>query len=162
MLITNSITEFLEEAIRLFPVQDFSFNWGGTQDEELCTYHDTAYGVVRVKWVSLPTQEQLTDIGSRLIKATTPLSDEEAKVKRLDSFIVSDDVHAKALRGLGRTILASLSNFIGKYNKVMDILASGRFPTPAEVASLKMPVRDFTTLMEVAKAAIKGETNPNK
>lgn len=81
--------------------------------------------------------------------------------KEVDVFAISNEPNARAIRGLGRTIFVSLSNFIGKYNAVMDILASGRFPTPAEAASLVMPVRDFATLMAVTKTAAKNEIDPN-
>lgn len=78
--IEDGFDDFVVKAKTMFPnARDFSANWGAARDEPNCTYHDTPEGVVRVKWSSLPTQEQLTAIGVRLVEAVKPLTSDEKK-----------------------------------------------------------------------------------
>lgn len=84
------------------------------------------------------------------------------KRNKIAAFAASDEPHAKAMRGMGRTILASVSNVIAKHNALTAILASGRFPTQQEAAALTIPVRDFATMMAAVKHAAINESDPTK
>lgn len=81
--------------------------------------------------------------------------------KQMDDAMLSHEPQAKAIRGLARVILNSVSNVIAKHNALTTILASGRFPTQQEATSLTIPVRDFATLLGAVKKAAIDEVNPN-
>lgn len=80
MLVANGIDEFLTEAPQAFPnARDFSFNHGDARGEENCTYHNTPSGTVRVRWTQPPTEQQLSNISTKLVDAVKPLANDEKK-----------------------------------------------------------------------------------
>lgn len=114
-------------------------------------YFVTGGNLVLREGITLPDDPPIMDIVNPTQKAQ----------QRIHTATVSNDPQAKAIRGLARVILASVSNVIAKHNALTAILASGRFPTQQEATSLTIPVRDFATLMASVKQAAINEANPN-
>lgn len=109
--VENGFSDFVAEAKQLFPTaQDYCVNYGSTRGEPNCTYHDTSEGVVRVKWITQPTQQQADEIGVRLIEAVKPLSPQESAKKKRKA----------AIANLGAGVLALLRAMHEQKNKPFD------------------------------------------
>lgn len=95
-------------------------------------------------------------------RAAMPLSTAQKRTKEIDSSASSDDAIARLIRSTNRLTIAAIADVASKHNGLMAILKTGRFPTPQEVASLTIQVRDFATLMSVAKQMAVNEVDPTK